>query len=333
MSTWATASKTHTSQLSKVHNSGLRIIIGAIKSTPIAEMEKITGLQSIDERTELKVLTHSEKLKRLPTHSAAQLICQPTKNRLRRKSFNHIAQTLTQQQVPQALNLPSDRELFQNCIHLETTNVQIRKDIPGIERKADFSPAALKAITEDFMDRNYNPTQWTRVFTDGSAEEAVRNGGGGVYIEHQNGQRTSATVPTGEVSTNFRAEQSAVLLAANALLSGNTGTNVVFLCDCQSVLESLQSLPNDKLSSDIQRALSRLSEKCSVVMQWIPSHCQIPGNEEADKQAKQGSTMEQFPHPSSYTEAKTIIKSSCHNKWKLRLGVDSKDDTLHGLER
>ena len=69
------------------------------------------------------------------------------------------------------------------------------------------------------MDRNYNPTQWTRVFTDGSAEEAVRNGGGGVYIEHQNGQRTSAAVPTGEVSTNFRAEKSAILLAANALLS------------------------------------------------------------------------------------------------------------------
>ena len=41
-STWATAAKTNISRLSKVQNQALRIITGAMKTTPIAAMETIT---------------------------------------------------------------------------------------------------------------------------------------------------------------------------------------------------------------------------------------------------------------------------------------------------
>ena len=45
-SAWATAAKTHTNKLDKVQNIGLRTILGAMKTTPIAEMEKQTGQSS-----------------------------------------------------------------------------------------------------------------------------------------------------------------------------------------------------------------------------------------------------------------------------------------------
>ena len=38
--TWNTASTTNKNKLDKVQNMGLRIILGAMKSTPISEMEK-----------------------------------------------------------------------------------------------------------------------------------------------------------------------------------------------------------------------------------------------------------------------------------------------------
>ena len=38
-SAWATAAKTHTNKLDKVQNIGLRTTLGAMKTTPIAEME------------------------------------------------------------------------------------------------------------------------------------------------------------------------------------------------------------------------------------------------------------------------------------------------------
>ena len=44
-SAWATAAKTHTDKLDSVQNIGLRTILGAMKSTPIAMMEKTVGEQ------------------------------------------------------------------------------------------------------------------------------------------------------------------------------------------------------------------------------------------------------------------------------------------------
>ena len=43
-SLWMTAAKTHNQTLDKVQNQALRIITGAMKSTPIQSMEEITNI-------------------------------------------------------------------------------------------------------------------------------------------------------------------------------------------------------------------------------------------------------------------------------------------------
>ena len=43
----ATAAKTHTNKLDKVQNIGLRTILGAMKTTPTAEMEKTAGVDHL----------------------------------------------------------------------------------------------------------------------------------------------------------------------------------------------------------------------------------------------------------------------------------------------
>ena len=64
---------------------------------------------------------------------------------------------------------------------------------------------------------------------------------------------------------------------------------VVFLTDALLVLEAFE---NDKLP-DIENSLYN-SEIKKVVLQWVPSHCGIPGNEEADRLAKKGAQKEQI---------------------------------------
>ena len=56
---------------------GLRIINGAMKTIPISEMEKTTGLHSLTEGKEDKVLTHSENVKLLTSHSAHNNVSEP----------------------------------------------------------------------------------------------------------------------------------------------------------------------------------------------------------------------------------------------------------------
>ena len=47
---WSTTAKTNQQALDKVQNQALRIITGATKSTPISFMEKLTGIQPLQER-------------------------------------------------------------------------------------------------------------------------------------------------------------------------------------------------------------------------------------------------------------------------------------------
>ena len=66
-------------------------------------------------------------------------------------------------------------------------------------------------------------------------------------------------------------------------------SNVVFLTDSRSALDALQNQNEPHLNGTL--------EKRRVVLQWIPAHCGINGNEMADKLAKRGATMTQHDNP------------------------------------
>ena len=66
---WSTSAKTNLKALDRVQNQALRIITGAMKSTPIREMEKVTGIQPLCQRREGKILMLTEKYKLLPNEA------------------------------------------------------------------------------------------------------------------------------------------------------------------------------------------------------------------------------------------------------------------------
>ena len=65
-----------------------------------------------------------------------------------------------------------------------------------------MSKRLLRCVTQDMLKEKYPPDHWLRAFTDGSASEAIRDGGGGIYIEWPDNTSSSISIPTGKYSTN-----------------------------------------------------------------------------------------------------------------------------------
>ena len=145
---------------------------------------------------------------------------------------------------------------------------------------------------------------------------------------------SGSPVATGQQSTNYRAEAYALLAAAQTLnQEERLPTNTMFLINCQSILQSLRSPGGDQIFSGIKQELSLLKNKTSVTLQWIPSHCGVGGNEEADRLSKKGSKLEQSAQPMSYSEAMTVLRNNFRAEWRQRLNIGSEEESIHHLDR
>ena len=67
-SSWIAAAKSTKSRLNLVQNRGLRIILGAMKTTPVSEMEKTANIQPLVDRRQEKLLIQGEKSRMLQNH-------------------------------------------------------------------------------------------------------------------------------------------------------------------------------------------------------------------------------------------------------------------------
>ena len=143
---------------------------------------------------------------------------------------------------------------------------------------------------------------------DCSAEEAVRNGGSGVFARTPTGQTVGCSNATGRKLSNFKAETSA-LQNAVAYIAEMKPQKTVMLTDSKAALQSLISNTPDKPIHQLLKDLQLLPHECTVVLQWIPAHCGIPGNERTDRQAKSGSKNLQPMSTSTYQEAKTLLQT------------------------
>ena len=233
------------------------------------------------------------KFKRLQDHPVRQRLSQPTKGRLKRESFVHQSTMLERRQedildhdpkeIPPYLAVPA---------WSGQTSPVILCTIPGTGQKGPQSGPEGKSLTQEYLETNYPKESWTLRYTDGSAENAVWNGGAGVYIQYAGGKEDKISLATGLYSTNCKAEAEALKTAAAHIeVSTHASPNVVLLTDALSVLQALQSNRDTELK-DLSTALASLCRRHAVTLQWIPSHCNLPGNEAVDSLAKEGTTKE-----------------------------------------
>ena len=162
---------------------------GAKRSSPISDVETVTGLQPIEDRQEIKLLTQAAKFQRLQGYPMHECMNPPTRGRLKRSNFIQHSRILERKNpelldhmpkpVPSVKTIPSwkRRQLPRICTK-----------VPGIEDRGCQPEPERKSLTLEYVNTKYPEDEWTHAYTDGSAPEATRNRGGGVYIRHNNGK-------------------------------------------------------------------------------------------------------------------------------------------------
>ena len=125
------------------------------------------------------------------------------------------------------------------------------------------------------------------------------------------------SVPMGKWTTVFLAEIYAILeCTARCLKRNYRHTIICIFSDSQAALKALKSLTcQSKLVWECIENLRKLCIKNTVRLYWVPGHCGIEGNEEADTLARQGS--DGFPNGSEpFCEVSTCVKKIEIKKWE-----------------
>ena len=170
-----TAEKSHTEKTNRIQNQAIHMMTEAMHSTPISALETITGLQCLEDKSRIKVLTQAAKFRRLTDHPMHSQMSKPTKERPKRSSFIHHSRILGRQQ-PELLHRmpePIQTHAAVPCWERQQFSTILMCN-PGIERKAAQSGQGRRSMTLEHTGANYPEEGWTQVYTDGSAIESTR---------------------------------------------------------------------------------------------------------------------------------------------------------------
>ena len=182
-------------------------------------------------------------------------------------------------------------------------------DLNYEELNKSIPPYLLKTKVLEHIYNKYN--NHIKIYTDGSKLDNEQTGA--AYYNQTYRQAKSFYI--GKFYSIFTAELVGIQQATNHIITNNiTNQDILFCIDSKSVITSLQSNNNKNRPSliyQIQLAFHNiLSNNKSLSILWTPSHCDISGNEIADKEAKKGAT-------NSITSSKINIALDSHEHFYL----------------
>ncbi|KAJ4431093.1 hypothetical protein ANN_19688 [Periplaneta americana] len=167
----------------------------------------------------------------------------------------------------------------------------------------------MKQLSLETINIRYPPQNWLHLYTDGSLISREQGAGAGVTCCLFSLYRS-----LGYGTTSFDGEIVAISESLrNILCHINKFKNVVILSDSKAAILSIVSkhTPSSQTAEITKTHSQLISLNKRIVFQWIPSHCGILGNENADALAKKVSTATYRPvTKSTYYSVKRFIKST-----------------------
>ena len=308
------AAPSHVELLEREMRAAARTITGSPRSTPVHAVMAEARLAPVSERREVLAARLVGRALALPPDDPLRKTAEATAPE-RLKSVRGW-RTLGRQSLTEA-GVPLEVEpLLPPRIPPWTSGGDVSFQL-------DVGPLRLGATAEEKkvaaeLHLGSLPQCATWLWTDGSVEGGVKDGGAGAVIIWPDGEEEELKTPAGRHCSSYRAEMLALAsgLEQIRLHPRDEERHPIIICtDSMSSLATLRAGPaaqTSPLGVAVWRELEELSRRGSrIVAQWIPSHCGVEGNERADAVARDAAALPQRDVPAdSRTICRAVARSA-----------------------
>ena len=308
---YGTARKSYLAMLDPIHHQGLRLALGAFRTSPTASLYVEADEPSLNTRREKLSLQYAIRIAENNSNPAHDVTFQPKYTDLYESKPNFI-KSFGVRTLPV---LESANINFKNIDKTFTPNIPawcINKPKLIFDlhsgKKSETSPIIMKS---NFQELKSHYMDYKHIYTDGSKDD-MKVGCAVVSDDFSEIMR----IPDG--SSIFTAEAKAIDLALDLIADCETSNKFIIFSDSLSVLKSLDHTSSK--NPQIQKLLEKhheLSELNEIVYCWIPSHIGIAGNESVDQKAKDSLNLHPTNFSIPYANFKSFINRYILNKWQI----------------
>ena len=282
----ATTTKSNARKLERVQALALRIMSGAMPSTPFNVLDHIT------DTTNIITYLSGEAAK-----GAARLRAYGdwTRETPPNKRGTIHAHTTINNDFLTKINIPTNKER-----DLTTPTLTLDRRFTTLAPREEEKEAYKRSLPDMI---NNTPPETITCYTDGSLQES--NCGAGYIITTNNNdniiQEKYFKLP--DYCNVFQAELSAIRDACD-YLSTEENKDIIIWTDSYSSIQALSTHTiKSKTALECYSAVNHIAAHNKVELRWIAAHTGLWGNERADELAKLGTTSEDLRHcpiPQSY---------------------------------
>ena len=307
---YGSARKSYLQILDTVHHQGLRLALGAFRTSPVTSLYVEADEPSLTLRREKLSLQYATRLAANPSNPAFKVTFSP--------QFSEIYE-----RKPTAIRPFGLRVLpLLDSTNINPTNIEKHfvTEIPSWcmkkpnilfdlhTSKKSFSDSLIMKQNFHILQSRY--TEYQHIYTDGS-KDGEKVGCAFLYGNHFSSMR----IPDG--SSVFTAEAKAIDLALDFIDSCFLHDKFLIFSDSLSVLKALNHTSSK--NSQIQKLLEKhhkIANTKEILFCWLPSHVGIIGNEIADRKAKDSLHLNMSTFEIPFNNFKPLINKYILSEWQ-----------------
>lgn len=310
---YGTAPKSYLECLDPVHHKGLRICLGAFRTSPKPSLYVEAYEPKLQYRREMLQMQYYARVKQFPpSKTIVRLDDKSLDLKYSRKSQHPVALGYKVRKLSEEYGIS-----YPNVSLIRESELGPWELIRPTVCMALAEYSKKNTTSEEFQQRflDHMHTADIQIYTDGS--KSMQGVGAGVVTRglYQNDQTVGRRLHNS--ASIFTAELYAIKLALQSIRGKRRVTCVIYV-DSRSALQAIKPASRNALVMDILELLVTLVKRdVRVDFCWIPGHTDIQGNELADAAAKSAVNQrvvrtQEIPA----SDVKAYIKRKVLDKWK-----------------